>query len=506
MIQALRTKAGWALLLGALWLAGPGCSSAPEERAGPRKRVIQPGGGEAIATIGAISFDEMMRRGAEALESGRPRAASLYFGAALTARPSSEEAVKRMAEARFRLQRKGAPEALTTAERSLPTPPPEVLADVDALIDRWERESGVAREEPVTFFGEEEDREEAGGTMRDVLEEERRMGELPQVPGGIKGERPRIERPSLTTFIGRPSLMPCKPLRTGRNNLFHTLVHIPPFEGTRTLPSRVWEFTSGYDGAFGNLEEGTYGYGLFIRYDDNRYDEGFLKIAHGLSDDIEARIELTTGNLREGNYDIYITHFFDPYIRPYDRRADLGNLLLGLKTRLFRPFSDEPETGITSEVSFKVPVARNPKNFTTSGMPDLAVQITGAMDLFRFLRWPRLIPQGSMGLTIPFGEIFFDRDVDLDPVFFFGLGAVIQLDDHLALVAQVQGNTSAFGEFEPLSTLVLTSHVGARVLLGHFIVEGGFGHGFTRTSSTISFVLNVGFRFEGSDLVEEVVR
>jgi hypothetical protein len=300
--------------------------------------------------------------------------------------------------------------------------------------------------------------------------------------------------------------MPCRPLRTGRNNLFHILLHIPPMESARTLKAKIWSVESGYDGSVGHLTHGAYGRGLYIRYDENRYDEGYLKFAHGLSDFIEARLELTLGNLREGEFDVYLSNYFTPYIEPYDRRGDLGNVLVGLKTRLYKPFKKQPETGVTSEISLKIPAARNPKNFTTTGMPDLAIQLVGTYDLFKFVPWPRVVPSASLGVTIPFGEIYFDEDVDLDPVFFFGVGSVIQLDNRLALVGQIQGNTSAFGEFSPLADMVLTSHVGLRVVLGNFIIEAGFGHGFTETSSNYMVTLNIGLAFEGAELLEDILR
>jgi hypothetical protein len=472
--------------------------------------VVAPGGAGPIASVRAISYDEMIQRGNEAMDIARYRAASLYYGAALTVRPFSTKARDLLARARYQARRKKSTrDDLTRIELSLPPPPREVLEDVDRLIQRWEEAAGKGEafdESPIV--GEEESRPAEELTEEDVAElKERRPPELtPRIPEEEKGERPTIKRPSITTWIGSPSRMPCKPLRTGRNSLFHTLIHLPAFEGARTLPALMWQIESGYDGSLGHLNDGAFGWDWYIRYDNNRYDEGYLKISHGLTESIEARVELLVGNLREGGSDLYLNDKFTPYIQPYDRRTDLGNLILSLKSRIYRPLTSEPETGLSAELAFKLPVARNPKNFTTSGMPDLCAQVMGTVDLFRFLSWPRLVPSFAFGATIPFGEIYFDRDVDLDPVFFFGAGTIIQLDDSLAVVAQIEGNTSAFGEFDQLSGMVLTSHTGLRFLLGHFIIETSIGHGFTPTSSKFVFTLNIGFRFEGKELVQEILR
>ncbi|MHC4599134.1 MAG: DNA replication complex GINS family protein [Planctomycetota bacterium] len=492
------------LLLGSFLCLAAGCTSGPADQGGVKGGVVAPGGTGPIASVRMISFDDMVRKGNAAMNGGRYRAASLYYGAALTVRPYSRDAREKLAQAQFNLSRKKIPGEVTESEGSLPPPDPEIMEDVDQLILRLERESGLLEEEEPVVFGVEPEEDER--IRESILDEELPHEDIPKYPKEEKGERPRIERSSITTWIGVPSRMPCKPLRTGRNNLFHVLLHIPAMEGARTLPSKIWSIESGYDGSVGHLTHGAYGRGLFIRYDNNRYDEGYLKFAHALTDNIEVRSELTLGNLREGDFDVYVSYDFDPYIQPYDRRGDLGNVLLGVKTRLYRPFRREPETGITTEVSLKIPSARNPKNFTTTGMPDVAVQLMGTFDLYRYVPWPRVIPTAAAGVTIPFGEIYFDRDVDLDPVFFFGLGSVIQLDDMLALIGQIQGNTSAFGEFSPLAGMVLTSHIGVRVLLGNFIIEAGFGHGFTGTSFRYQVNLNIGFQFEGQELIEEILR
>jgi hypothetical protein len=481
-------------------LAAQGCESsgpAPARRGSRVARSVP----EVVAAVKEIHYDDMMVLGTDALSEGRYRAAAQYFGAALSLRPGSGEARDGYARARVLDNRTKRPADLSEWEVRLPVPPAFIQRDLEEKVRSLESE-----EDRSVILGPDARRGELPEGEAKGLFEPRDPDLVPRPPDENKGERPFIDRPSVFTSVGTKPRLPCDPLRTGRNNLFHSLFHIPAFEGARTLPEKTWLVESGVDVSWGNMNRGTYGYGLYLRYDDNRYDEGFLEVAHGFTEDIEARVDLTFGNLREGNYDIYVTQEFTPYILPYDRRADLGNVILSLKTRPFRPYEAEPETGIASEIAFKIPVASNPKNLTTSGMPDLCAQLVGSLDLRRYLYWPRIVGHVSVGATYPFGEIVFDNDVNLRPILNFGLGACVQLHDLLAVVAQLEGNTSAFPDFNPLHPFVLNTHVGARALLGNFIVEAGVGQGLSRTASTFTVTLCIGLRFMGSEIKEEILR
>jgi hypothetical protein len=454
-----------------------------------------------------------MNQGRQAMDLKRYEAAYLYFARALSLDPSSSEARSAASEALWYAKKYPSREStLTEKERQLPPVPENLQSAIEAEM-RKTYQSGADEpdREPEIPIPEESGREEIPGEGREYVPPEDR----PRDPVERPSERPEIVRPGLTTVLGIATRISLAPLVTGWNNLFHTLIHIPPFEGVRTLDDKVWYVESGYEYSLGEITSGRYGPGttdLILRYENNIYHEGYIKIAHGLLEHLEARLTISTGNLREGDGDIllvdYATSPETVYVEDYDRRADIGNLIASVKWNVFRALWDwpekDPESGISMIFDVKIPLATNPKNFTSSGGFDFSYSLVSSFYLGKLIFFP-LVFHGTAGLTLPVGERYFSEDVDLDPVFFAAVGADMKFAGWGVLVAQIQANTSAFTEFDPLKGLVLTHHAGIRLMVGHFFMETSLGFPLTDTSSTLTFTLHFGLHFMGKQREEEIV-
>jgi hypothetical protein len=364
-----------------------------------------------------------------------------------------------------------------------------------------------SEEEPAIPIPEERKEEKTKGEKEFIPPEDR-----PREPSEEKGPRPELVPLDITTVLGIPTRISLAPLATGRNSLFHPLVHIPAFEGARTLGHKVWYVEAGYD--FSTCKYNRIrGYpGLWLVFDGNMYHEAFLRVAHGLSEGLEARLLLTAGNLREGGADLVLadnsTAPTTYYVQPYDRRADIGDLVLGLKWNLTRTLWDrpvgDPETGMTLLVDVKIPLAQNPENFTSSGGVDFGLTLASSLYVGKFIHYP-VVGHANLGIVYPTDERYFGKSVQLDPALVYGLGLSLKFAGWGVLIAQLQGNTSAFAGFWMLWTPVLTGHVGARWMIGHFFLETGVGFPLSETSSDFSFQVHLGFHFMGKKREEEVV-
>ncbi len=464
------------------------------------------------ADPGKLIYPEAMRLGREASSAKRYQAAFLYFSAALSENPNSNEARTAAAEA-LHFSRRFPPKEddLTEFERGLPSAPPELLNQIEEEVRKKFTTEGGQKEPDMPVPEDKPGEEEPTGRRKEWIPPEER----PRTPAEEKSDKPEIIKPGLTTVLGIATRISLAPVSNGRNSLFHALVHLPPFEGVRTLDEKVWYVESGYDYCVGYADSGRYGPGttdLVLRYDNNAFHEGYIKVAHGIMEGLEARLVINTANLREGGEDIILTDFATSpetiYVASYDRRADIGNLIASIKWNFFRTISDwpekDPESGFSGILDCKIPLCRNPKNFTSSGQFDIACSLSASYYFGRLLLFP-FIGHMSAGVTVPLGERYFSSDVDLDPVFLFAIGADLKFAGWGVLAAHIEGNTSAFTEFDPLKGMVLSTHVGLRLMLGHFFAESSFGFPLSGNASKFVFTLHFGLHFMGKEREEEIV-
>jgi hypothetical protein len=470
------------------------------------------------ATVSAAESDlvypEAMTRGRVAFAAKQYEAAYLYFAHALSLNPSSQEARDTAARALYYAKRFPSKRGVSVEDLKLPPLSSDLEEELNREMERKYAQGGLVgpdKKPEIPFGDEKAPEDEPEGEGRDWI----RPQDRPRAPVPEEMERPEIVRPGLTTVLGIKTRLSLAPLSTGRNSLFHALIHIPPFEGVRTLDEKVWFLSTGYEYCTGSLESGNYGptsTDLVLRYDNNMFHDAYLRLAHGLLEGLELRLTINASNLREGGGDVVLTDVgtspWTQYIPDYDRRLDIGNLIASVKWNFFRTLSqwpaDDPESGLTGIFDLKVPLARNPRNFTSSGGVDLACSLVASLYLGRIVFFPFMC-HASAGVTLPLGQHYFQHDVDLDPVFHFALGADLKFAGWGAVIGQILGNTSAFTEFEPLSGMVLSTQVGLRLMIGHFFMETSIGFPLSESASTFTFTLHFGLHFMGREREEEIL-
>jgi len=105
----------------------------------------------------------------------------------------------------------------------------------------------------------------------------------------------------------------------------------------------------------------------------------------------------------------------------------------------------------------------------------------------------------NSGGVIPFGEqnLFVEEsDIDLGPMFVWGVGLIWLPSSTFACGVQIEGNTRAFSDVPFLNDDPVTALVGLRKLINTYIIEAGIGTGIdSDTSYTWSFFLSLGKTF-----------
>ncbi|MCI0339782.1 MAG: hypothetical protein L0216_01310 [Planctomycetales bacterium] len=309
--------------------------------------------------------------------------------------------------------------------------------------------------------------------------------------------------------------VPADPIPEGRNNTFSALFWFPTMEGAGTLPSGVFETRLGFEQNKGTLEkEGTNPVpnpsGTYFRYRGNRFYEGELRLAFGIASGFEARAGITLVNLREGSTDIILNRDGHADVAQVDRNYNIGRLTLGLKGAYGYGGTSEPWNAFGAGLDFSVPIG-DPDDFANSGTMDLALalrfthRVAGKENPVLF--------HANLGLLFPIGEDdYFEHPsvavvaapVPAEPseikaqfAFYGGLGLAVRLAPWLAILGQLQFNSSPYTGEGVLEDMAATGHLGFRAMISGVIVSGSIGSGMYlgQDSSLVTANLHVAYRF-----------
>ncbi len=307
--------------------------------------------------------------------------------------------------------------------------------------------------------------------------------------------------------------VPADPIPESRNNTFSALFWFPTMEGAGTLPSGVFETRIGFEQNKGTIEKTgtnpTPGPGeTYFRYRGNRFYEGELRLAFGIASGFEARAGLTLINLREGSTDIILNKNGYAEVGQVDRNYNIGRLTLGLKGAYGYGGSAEPWNAFGAGLDFSVPIG-DPDDFANSGTMDLALalrlthRIAGKENPVLF--------HANLGLLFPIGsDDYFEHppvaisatpgspeEVDAGFAFFGGLGLAARVAPWLAILGQLQLNSSPYSGEGALEDMAFTGHLGFRAMISGVIVSGSIGSGMYlgQDSSLVTANLHVAYRF-----------
>lgn len=274
------------------------------------------------------------------------------------------------------------------------------------------------------------------------------------------------------------------PLRTGGNNLFHSLILIPPLESAERIATGKGYLQSGLDYATGNFTKDKSDW--LFDYDANLI-EAFVDFRYSFSKRSEVKLSLTGGVLAEDERELRLLKNNTGYLAG-ERHLGLSDLLLGIKFHLMESSGQEEEFPYTSALGIwlKKPLA-DKENVLSSGGTDLAIAYieTDKIDVDLYVHT-------QIGYTFVGEENVFREDVEISDTLFYGVG-VSQYFENLVLVGQIQGNLNAFEEIKALNKHPLSVQGGFRYSKdGRFFTEGSIGFGLNDESADFTMMLSLG--------------
>ena len=200
-----------------------------------------------------------------------------------------------------------------------------------------------------------------------------------------------------------------------------------------------------------------------------------LEYDYGLTDQIQIGGRLSFGELAEVDDDIVVFDGTNQIIPPGERNLGLGSLILRGKWVTPTDFAD---LGVLAE--FKIPFA-DEDDYLTSQTFDVGV--SGLLSK----TWDSWTVHLNLGFVFPFGDAdLFTSGDDLDPYFHGGAAVSVQVLDPLALIAQLEFNTSAFGDISVLDAPVTVLSFGGRYRLSETLfLSGALGFGLSDESGDL---------------------
>lgn len=274
------------------------------------------------------------------------------------------------------------------------------------------------------------------------------------------------------------------PLATGRNDGFHYLVLVPPFEGADVRPLGVIEVDYRYE-VTGTRMRGE-GDGVALDLDGQLYEQT-LRGRLALYPEAELRVELPWAS-RAGRFRISRGEL--PLVPRTEANLALGDLVLGAKTRLDR--SRGGTSALAGSLAVKLP-SGDTREVLTSGSPDVAATLHGSMAA------AELAFHGQLGWTAV-GEVqSFSVHTGTANVVHWGLAAAWPREPREGLavtfVGQVVGHTSAFEHIEPLASDPASAQLGVRSLVRALLVEAGLGRGLSEGAAEWTLGATVQLRY-----------
>lgn len=276
------------------------------------------------------------------------------------------------------------------------------------------------------------------------------------------------------------------PLRSGGNNLFHSLILIPPLETAEILSPRRGYLRTGVDFASGSLKDENKNW--LLDYDANLF-EGFIDMHYGLANGAEIQVTLTAGVLAEGEGNLVLLEDNFSYLAG-ERGLGLSDLIIGAKIPLAKS-ADEENFPYKSALGFwsKLPLAEE-ENLLSSGGIDLAISYLETTRIDD-LTWLHL----QIGFTYTGEEEVFKRNIRINNPLLYGAAITHQSSENTALICQVQGNLNAFTEIKTLNQNPLLIQAGFRHLGRDFFIEGGLGWGLNDESADVTLMFSIGQMF-----------
>ncbi|MBI5360032.1 MAG: DUF3187 family protein [Planctomycetes bacterium] len=273
------------------------------------------------------------------------------------------------------------------------------------------------------------------------------------------------------------------PMETSRNNMFHSTLNVPPMQGARTLPESHLVLMSGMEISQNNFSR--YGSGGKNIYNARLY-EWFMEANYGITHEFELTTKATIGFLSEIDKDVLIWQDNLQIVPEGQRSIGPSDLYVGMKWEPSRFRGEDEFSGLAIASSFKVPMAAD-EDMLTSGTVDWNINFIGSK------RFDRLIFHGNLGYTFLFrGQSIFAKQINFNDFVTFGFAGVYMISDNMSLIAQIEGNTSAFAnDIDVLNSAVTTLTAGLKYRLREdWLLQMGLGVGLGNQSS--DFIGNFG--------------
>ncbi|MFH1228787.1 MAG: hypothetical protein V1701_12935 [Planctomycetota bacterium] len=278
------------------------------------------------------------------------------------------------------------------------------------------------------------------------------------------------------------------PLMTGGNNLFHSLILIPPLESAQLINPGKGYISAGVN--YDNSHFSKQSSGWILDY-DGRLIEGFLDVRYGVSAELETRATVTGGTLFENERSLVLAKNGIPCLSG-NRGIGPSDLIVGIKYNLTEPglgLSETPSKNAL-KISLKLPLA-DKNDLLSSGGIDLAMAYLGDYRLD-----DTTCAHYQIGYTITGNQNVFDHRVDLDNSFFYGAGISWLVIEDTAIIAQIEGNTTAYDSIKVLKANPMTIHGGFRYSEdGILFTEGSIGFGLNDSSSGLILMFSAGTMF-----------
>jgi hypothetical protein len=306
-----------------------------------------------------------------------------------------------------------------------------------------------------------------------------------------------IDEPNTSLDVARDVVLTA-PFAAPRLNFFHSSLEVPPLESPQTLPAGIFYAKISSSHALSKKNETING---IKNYFNGQYHEwGRLNVSAGMTSwlEIAASLAFTGWDETMDNFPIYDKaghpivryEYLDIYNLGATKRHDnFSEAVIRAKARLF----DRGDLQFAFASSLKIPFGR-PRDLTNAGTYDLDVGFLGSYT------FKPITLYANCGGGFPLGEqnLFVkEAHVDLNPFFYWGIGANWKISESFAASLQLEGNTTAFQEVKFLDYPALTLFGGLRKYFGPLFIEAGAGGGLIhRGSYEYNIYAAVGYLFK----------
>jgi hypothetical protein len=287
-------------------------------------------------------------------------------------------------------------------------------------------------------------------------------------------EAPRLGQPPPRKTPGdRWSWFALSPYHGLRNNAWHALFNTPPMEEALVLPKGLWSARLMLDISSADWSSNAEG-GESSWHTASTSE--VLEVNYGLTNQILVGLRVTMGELGQGSDDPVRVFEGGQQIVPAGERSFGVESIVGRAK--FTGSLGFVDAGVLGEV--KVPIA---------GEEDLLTAQTIDIGLSGIVtkRWRTFAVHLNLGVVIPTGnpDLFTQND-DANPYLHGGLGAAWLVIEQLALISQVEFNTSALSDVTVLDENSLSLHFGGRYkVTGQAFLSAGLGFGLTEESGDL---------------------